>query len=135
MPEWTPLMDTGIPRIDEDHRELVRRLNEFGQAMKRGRGRDSVSALLKFLSDYVDFHFSYEEELMTTCGFPEYEEHKVMHEWFRKELARRIEAFAASPDERNVTIDIHGWVMSWLMDHSLNTDAKLGDFIRSRQET
>lgn len=130
MPEWDPLMDTGIEQVDHDHRELVEKLNELGQAMKRGRGREAVNELLTFLKAYAREHFAYEEALMLRAGYPDFPEHKARHEAFKKELEARAAAFADTPDERLVTIDIHGWLMNWLRDHALNVDAKLGDFMK-----
>jgi hemerythrin len=131
MPVWDDtLMGTGIEQIDHDHHELVERLNELGQAMKRGRGRAAMSELLSYLEQYVREHFAYEEALMQRSGYPEYEEHKAKHEAFKEALAARTAAFARAPDERLVTIEIHGWIMNWLSDHALNVDAKLGDYVK-----
>jgi hemerythrin len=132
MPEWGPLMEIGVPKIDEQHRELVRRINDLGQAMKRGKGGETVVDLLAFLSSYVDEHFGTEEGFMRKFKYPGIQEHRVYHEVFRKEFAGKVEAYNADPGARSTTLDIHGWMMSWLMNHILNVDMKLGDFLQGR---
>ncbi|MBI5442430.1 MAG: hemerythrin family protein [Deltaproteobacteria bacterium] len=134
MPQWDPLMDTGIDRVDRDHQRFVEKLNELGQAMKVGKGRETMADLLAFLNDYVREHFGYEEALMKRCGYPGYEEHRAIHERFKKDLATRAAAFAQCPDDRLITIEIHGWLMSWLSEHALNVDAKVGDYLRNHPE-
>jgi hemerythrin len=130
MPDWDALMGIGIERVDDEHRELVDRINDLGQAMKRGKGREAMAALLEYLERYIREHFAYEEALMQRTGYPGYAEHKARHEDFRRELAARSAAFARTPDDRLVTIDIHGWLMGWLQDHALNVDARMGDYLK-----
>lgn len=129
MPEWHPLMEVGVAEIDRDHQVLVEKLNELGQAMKRGQGRDAVAALLAFLSEYAERHFAMEERLMRENGYPDYEEHRSRHEGFRRDLQEKVSAYQADPGDRGITLDIHGWAMGWLRDHALTVDAKLGDFL------
>ncbi len=130
MPDWDPLMTTGVARMDEDHKALMEKLNELGQAMRRGRGRDSMGELLAFLEGYVKEHFGFEEQLMKASGYPGYEDHRQKHDAFRQGLAKRAEAFARTPDDHALIVEIHGWLMAWLRDHALYTDVKLGDYVR-----
>lgn len=131
MPEWEPLMETGVAEIDRDHRELVDRINELGQAMRKGEGRQKIAELLAFLNRYVQEHFLMEEALMRASGYPGLEQHQARHEQFRRDLAARAEAFAHTPAERGVAIEIHGWLMRWLSDHTLHQDETLAVHLRS----
>jgi hemerythrin-like metal-binding protein len=125
-------METGIAAIDEDHRELVRHINELGQAMRRGEGRTRISELLGFLSEYADKHFAAEEKLMEESGFPGALEHRGRHEQFRKDLKTYEDAFAKGTGERAATLDLHGWVMNWLSAHTLYEDDQFVQFLRDR---
>jgi hemerythrin len=133
MPDWGPLMEVGVPEIDEQHRELVRRINELGLAMKRGKGGETVADLLAFLNSYVELHFSMEEGLMREFHYPDIGEHRGNHSAFRKQFEEKREAYVADPGERSTTLDIHGWMMSWLMNHIMYVDMKLGEFLASRR--
>ncbi len=132
MPEWGPLMETGIPVVDAQHKQLVRRLNELGLEMKKGRGRESVADLLAFLRRYAKVHFDTEERLMRECDYPGIEEHLARHAEFRKDFEHHLEAFAGNPAERSATLDIHEWMMSWLQQHVMSTDLKLADYMRDK---
>lgn len=133
MPDWDPLMDTGIAEVDEDHRELVRRINELGQAMKQGEGRSKVAELLVFLRQYAEGHFAMEEKLMADAGYPGLEEHRARHRQFRRDVGAQEDAFSKAPDERAVTLDLHGWLMKWLSNHTLYEDDTFGQYLRARE--
>ncbi|MFU8856175.1 MAG: bacteriohemerythrin [Deferrisomatales bacterium] len=130
MPEWSPLMGVGVQEIDEGHRELVEQLGELGLAMKRGRGRERLAELLRFLRLHADEHFAAEEELMARHGYPDRAEHQARHEAFRAELAAREEVFSLDPDTPGVVTEIHGWILRWLSHHEIAADAPLGEYLR-----
>jgi hemerythrin len=47
--EWHEAkLGTGLPNIDEQHKEWVRRFNEFDQAAANGEGTDVLSKTLAF---------------------------------------------------------------------------------------
>jgi len=132
MPEWGTLMETGIPLVDAQHRELVERINELGLSMRRGRGGEVLIDLMVYLRRYANQHFETEERIMVESGYPSTEEHRVLHRAFREDLACHFEVFASSPAERSTTLNIHKWLMKWLQNHVLYVDLKLADHMRDR---
>ena len=132
MPEWSPLMEIGVPVLDSQHRELVNQLNELGLAMKKGRGRETIRELLAFLSRYVEDHFRVEEGLMRHHRYPGLGEQVGLHEAFKSELASHVDAYERDPADRSLTMEIHGWGMEWLMDHILSVDARFGEYVREQ---
>lgn len=135
MPDWNPLMEIGIAEVDDEHRELVRQINELGQAMRRGEGRDRIGELLGFLRRYAEQHFAREEKLMAEAGFPGFGEHRGRHEQFRRDLKAHEDAFVAAADERAVALELHGWVMKWLSTHTLYEDDTFARFLRERESS
>jgi hemerythrin-like metal-binding protein len=122
-----------VPELDREHLELVRQLDELGLAMKKGRGRETLARLLAFLRRHVDKHFRDEEELMVARGYPEYPEHRAQHDLFRSRLAEQEQRFARRPQDRALVLEVHGWVMRWLAEHTISADGRLGDFLRERK--
>jgi len=67
MADWIPWSgdhDTGIPGIDEQHRELFRQFNLICDAVWDGKGRDSIKGFLIFLANYAQAHFGNEEDVI-----------------------------------------------------------------------
>ncbi|MHB8763857.1 MAG: bacteriohemerythrin [Deferrisomatales bacterium] len=131
MPQWGPLFETGIPIVDEQHRELVRRLNDLGREMKRGRGGDVVAELLAYLERYAAVHFESEECLMGAADYPGLAEHRRRHAEFRRQLAAHLAALGDDPGG-GAALRIHGWIMTWLGEHVLHADLKFADHVRER---
>ena len=61
--ELTKDLETGNAIIDQEHRELFRAVNSLMDACSKGQGRAALEPTMKFLLDYVNKHFSHEEEL------------------------------------------------------------------------
>ena len=64
--EWnSEKMATGFPEIDAQHKEWIRRVNEFDDAVVNRKGLEAIQNTLDFLAQYSETHFSGEEVLMT----------------------------------------------------------------------
>ncbi len=69
--EWNDTTySVGVRQFDDEHKELVRLINELHAAMKSGRGRDVMGPTLNSLTRYVKLHFSREETIMGQHGYP-----------------------------------------------------------------
>ena len=55
---WNPkTMATGVPVVDAQHQEWIRRYNEFDEAISQGKGMNVVQNTLDFFLAYADVHF------------------------------------------------------------------------------
>jgi hemerythrin len=128
--DWTPDLSVGVEMIDEQHKELIRRMNDFYQSVKSD-DREKVFELLKFMSDYVTSHFREEEALQQKYNNPDYAEHRKLHQGFEKDVRQLEEDI-----RKNYTVATKSLVgmtlMNWLMLHIMRVDKKLGEYIRSR---
>ena len=71
MLEWTDKYASGSSLVDEQHKELFRRVNLLLASCDEGKGKLEVQRTLEFIREYVQFHFSTEEQLMRKYNFPE----------------------------------------------------------------
>ncbi|MCG8616890.1 MAG: methyl-accepting chemotaxis protein, partial [Desulfobacterales bacterium] len=68
---WGAKLETAIPEIDDQHKELVRLVNALHKAMRRQKGAGEVGRILTELTEYTVFHFGFEEEQFDRFGYPE----------------------------------------------------------------
>lgn len=126
--EWTPDLSVGVELIDDQHKELIRRMNDFYKSIE-GNDREKVLEMLTFMSDYVTTHFREEEMLQVRYNYPDYTAHKKLHQDFEKDVRKLAEDI-----EKNFTVATKSLVgmtlTNWLMMHILRVDKKLGAFIR-----
>ena len=67
--DWTPDLDTHIELVDEQHKILVRCINELHEANQR-KDFEAEGKIIEDLIRYTVEHFSDEEKLMDDAGYP-----------------------------------------------------------------
>ena len=124
--EWT----LDIPLIDDQHRRLLRMIDEFHDAMAMGMGHETAAALLCTLVEYTRTHFATEEQYMREVGFPG----AVVHRYEHEKLIAQIEGYRAKVDngELDVTIELMEFLRAWLTGHIAYADRKYGDHARKK---
>jgi len=125
--EFTKELETGNRIIDNEHRELLNAVNALLDACSEGKGRAKVSEMVKFLSDYVERHFTHEEQLQKQSGYPGYEAHRAFHEKYKQTL-REITAGMSGDASIADLAKLNGHV-SLLVSHIRTEDKKLGAFL------
>lgn len=117
MIEWTPELSTGIAQLDEHHKEIFQWLAELESAAVEERTLFGVYALTRF-KQYVREHFSVEEALMKSAGYPGLVEHLEEHAAFRAKL-RELQRKAIGQD---VSVEAVDFLKDWLTTHIAKTD-------------
>jgi hemerythrin len=131
--EWTPDLSVGVDKIDEQHRELFKRITSLVEAIKSKTCKFEIGPTTRFLEEYVLEHFSDEEDLMRSVDYPAYEQHKALHRGFIDDfeaLARELEGESSSYNKSAYTNKI---VVDWILAHIKKVDMELGSFISSKK--
>jgi hemerythrin len=128
---FDPVLLTGHPEIDAQHRALFERLGALLDATRERRSRDEVVTLVEFLARYVVEHFEAEEREMERTRYERLLEHRAEHRAFVKELAAlRAELEAEGPTVTFV-VRIHARVTAWLREHIYRADRRLCEHLRT----
>ena len=129
--EWNDSYLTHVPECDDQHKKLVALINELHSNMKAGTSRDSLDKILSNLLDYTAYHFLTEESLFDAYGFPEAESHKKEHEDLTTQVKVFYEKFGKG--DNNIAMPLSTFLKNWLIDHTLLSDKKYGEFLASIQ--
>lgn len=128
--EWTQDLSVGVKEIDDQHKELIRRINAFFDAVDTGKGNDEVLKVLDFLQGYVVSHFHDEEALQMRVKYPNYAAHKKLHEGF----IRDVGGIKKDIQESGFTVMTRSLMAStlvtWLVLHISKEDKRIGEHIR-----
>ena len=107
--EWKESWSVGYNLLDEDHMVLIDIINRVKATQENNKPIDWV---LQDLSDYVDLHFSREEEMMHIVGYSGFDEHVKEHRSFVEWL-------------NTVKFSFNNWNTMWLL-HFLKTTGFYG---------
>lgn len=128
--QWTDALLTGVEQIDNQHKELFKRINSLFDACQQGKGKNEVMNVLKFLEDYIETHFRTEEKLQKEHSYPDYPSHKALHEQFKKNFYGFKRELEQSGITLSTVIQTNSLLSSWWTEHISRVDKALGAFLK-----
>ena len=120
-------MATGVPEVDAQHQEWIRRYNEFDEAVSHGKGLEAVRSTLEFFAHYAETHFRLEEAFMDERHCPAAAANKAAHEQMRRILAG-FKAYVMQQGASMIEVAaLRMEMQKWLVNHILTIDIQLRD--------
>lgn len=123
--EWKEEYATGVPRIDEQHQQLVHLLDDLYQQIGPNTETSVVLDHLHRFNQYADAHFSTEENLASVGGVTNADvaAHRKHHEAYRQRMLKfRLDLQAK--DKRTAT-QLLAFLSQWWISHILVEDHAL----------
>jgi hemerythrin-like metal-binding protein len=130
--EWDQNLSIGIRLIDEQHKALIKRLNDVSVAIEANIGERENSKTLEFLADYADYHFSAEEKQMAEQRYPGLEAQKMKHREFLDTLSNLDQDFEEEGSTRALSDAINNFLFNWLTNHIQGLDKQFGNFLSEK---
>lgn len=130
--KWRDDLMLGLPEVDEQHKEFVARINSLLGACSAGKGANEVAPVATFLEEYVEFHFSAEERLMATQGYPALTEHQGQHQYFRDEFARLKDALQRAPAGTAIALQLNQLLVTWFTEHISTEDREFAEYLEDQ---
>jgi len=133
---WQDDFNTGVQEIDEQHRILVKTLNEAATKLASDNSQAQALGITKELLAYALYHFETEEALMQQYHYQQQDElmmqqHLKQHRSFsRQVLAVREQLFAGKEVD---TAELLDFLYQWLVNHILKTDQALAKVILAQR--
>lgn len=130
MAMWKDSLKIGVTLIDSEHKELCDRIDNLFAACSKGKGKDEILQTVTFLEDYTHKHFSDEEKLQRSSGYPKVAEHKAMHEYFIQKIADLKKSITENGASVAVVSQTNYFLMDWLLNHIQKVDTELAKYIK-----
>ncbi len=127
---WSARYETGIDIIDEQHRELFRRIDVLTLSLYEGEGKTGLKDLLEYLGTYVIEHFKTEEELMSLHGYPDLDRHTKEHKSFMTRFAEIRREYDDKGPDSYLAIRVGREIEAWWKTHVLETDMRYIPYLR-----
>jgi hemerythrin len=113
---WREGFKVNIPKVDEEHQHLFTLIGALNL--------ESVDQTVEELLDYVVTHFSNEQALMESSGYPAYNDHLKLHEEFGAQVAEFLASGEPWSEER--VQDLRRFLNKWLIGHIMTHDMRFG---------
>ena len=131
MIELTKAFETGIPKIDEQHKELVNRINAVLNLGASSVTKDETEKTLKFLEEYAMKHFSDEEAIQVKCKYPKHDWHKQQHAGFMADIKKLKQEYLASGPTAKYTLELNNHMIQWIVKHIKTADREIGKYYQN----
>lgn len=130
--QWNENLETKINWQDNQHKELFNKINDLLDAMGKGKSKDEVGNVFKFLENYVVFHFAEEEKQMTQFNFPGLNSHKTEHTKFKTTALDLKSQLEKEGPSATLAIKTQRILVDWLTNHIGKIDKILGEFLKTK---
>ena len=124
--QWDKCLESDIPIIDHEHREL---LNQLVRLMDESKP-DRIRVMLTFLNEYVVKHFAHEQVLHKKSSYPKTVEHKAAHMDFLERVSLMEKQYDDEGDNLAMLQKIIETVSIWLKEHIMGQDREFADFYK-----
>jgi hemerythrin len=129
---WYPALAVGVREVDEQHKEIFRRVDSLTQALIERRGAEVLEPMFDFLGEYVVDHFGAEESLMRLHRYPQRAEHEAEHRRFVEDYRALRSEYAREGATGFLLVKLNNRVAHWLTGHISRTDKELGRFLQQK---
>jgi hemerythrin-like metal-binding protein len=122
--EWDHRYEIGIESVDEDHRQIIKLINDFHDLLLQGGSRAEVIDLLGVVYTNIRSHFVSEEEIMRSMDYPDYRIHKADHDRLLEEIDEISSDYEAGK-YFNKPLALADRLKNWFDTHFFDMDGKL----------
>ena len=129
--EWDESYSVKIGDIDDQHKELINLFNEVHDCIDSNRAIERLGSVLEDLIDYTRVHFVTEEKLLRENGYPNYEQHKKMHDDLTIRVLDLQDRYSKDHSVA-VLIDSMKFMTDWLTQHIIRTDKQYSTYLSNR---
>jgi hemerythrin len=127
---WRQEYSVGYPEIDNQHKKLFELADQLHSAMTSGKGKDVLGKTLSDLIAYTKEHFAAEERLMQAHRYPDYPNHKALHDTLTARVVGFQKEFEAN--RTALSIGLLQFLKDWLSHHIGETDRKVAAYFKSK---
>ena len=129
--QWDSTLETGYEKVDNQHKQLVAALNALIEASKSGKGDKMVLETMDFLTGYAIKHFADEEKLQKQFNYPDYLNHKNIHENFKATVKKLTDRVRSEGPSETVVNEVSISLGSWLINHIKGDDFRMAAFVKT----
>lgn len=111
---WTKKYETGLPKIDQQHKDLFQAINDLGEAFRYGDVQAQVEKSMTFLLGFTAAHLQEEEAWLRAIDYPELAKHQQEH----ASLMTQLMVLKRKADAgEHMTREVATYLLQWFAHH------------------
>ena len=120
--QWDESFSVHVQEIDNQHKALIKMINDYYDAVLRKELREGLAQLLQSLETYTIRHFETEERYFDRYGYEDAAEHKKRHATLR----RQVREFRERVNGEKIVLpfEIGKFMTDWLTNHIKKDDRR-----------
>ncbi|HTX92148.1 MAG TPA: bacteriohemerythrin [Anaerolineales bacterium] len=130
---WDQSLSVGIEEIDQQHKQLVKMLNQLIELDGVTVASETISDTLTRMTEYADYHFTSEEQYMEQIQYPEFESHKKQHIEFMRKTAEL--SMGTMEYKESIPADLLTYLKDWLINHIMESDMKIKSYLQAQERS
>ena len=108
-------------------------VNNLIEASTSGQGDKAVMETLDFLTGYAIKHFMDEEKLQVQFNYPDYLNHKRIHDEFKAKVGELAGKVAKEGPTEDLINEVSTAIGSWLLNHIKGDDFRMAAFVKAAE--
>lgn len=120
--DWNDTLSVNVKIIDEQHRVLVRYINELYDYIHEHKGYEGMDTIFSRLIEFAKSHFETEETFFEKFNYENSESHKRRHKMFFLKMEEFHHRYIGN--DEMVRIDLLKYLKDWFLEH-LRTEDRL----------
>lgn len=125
--EWQPEMASGHPVLDSQHHELLELGQRLLDSVLAQKPEEEILGHLQALLAHTQMHFTYEEGILQEKGYPDAEQHALIHKELLNKAGRLAEA--AARGEAGPTAYLSFILDDVILGHLLRKDSQFFTYV------
>ncbi|MFZ5439388.1 MAG: bacteriohemerythrin [Myxococcota bacterium] len=127
--DWDDKLSVGVKQIDDEHKHLIKLVNELHDAIRANHGKEVLGKVLDGLIAYTGSHFGHEEAEMKRTAYPQAQAHFAEHAALVKKVLAIQEQYKAGK-AAVLGMETLAFLRDWLVKHIKGTDQALGAYLK-----
>jgi hemerythrin-like metal-binding protein/PAS domain S-box-containing protein len=121
---WKSEYSVGNYKFDKQHKKIIQLINRLSETTENlsAHNREIFRKILQDLYIYINEHLVEEEFFLSSNGYPDFAQHKALHDYFRKHISE----LSANLDKEDDAIysKLFMFLRHWFFNHILEEDMK-----------
>ena len=133
--EWDSSLESGYPKVDNQHKQLISALNNLVEASRAGKGDEAVLQTMDFLVGYTVKHFADEENLQKKYEYPDYLGHKRIHDDFKESVLKTVQRVKQEGPSEALVAEVCASLGAWIVNHIRGDDFRMATYVKAMDKS